>query len=47
VNVPAGTSSVVLTHESIAPGSNELFPLGGDSGALVGVTANYLCADVP
>ena len=47
VNVPAGTSSVVLTHESIAPGSNELFPLGGDSGALIGVTASYFCADVP
>ncbi|HMT20428.1 MAG TPA: hypothetical protein PKE20_04150, partial [Promineifilum sp.] len=43
VNVPAGTSSIVLTHESIAPNSNALFPLGGDSGALVGVTANYAC----
>jgi len=47
VNVPAGTRSIVLTHESIAPNSNPAFPLGGDSGALVGVTASYFCADVP
>ena len=46
-NVPAGTSSIVLTHESIAPNTNSVFPLGGDSGALVGVTASYFCADVP
>ena len=43
VDVPPGTSSITLTHESIAPNSNSLFPVGGDSGALVGVTASYLC----
>ncbi len=45
-NVPAGTGQIVITIESPAAYTNGLGRLGGDSGAIVGVTANYECVDV-
>jgi len=41
--VPAGTDTIVLTIESPQPFTYGLGVQGGDSGALVGVTANYAC----
>ncbi|MBX7251401.1 MAG: DUF11 domain-containing protein [Candidatus Promineofilum sp.] len=46
-NVPAGTGEIVVTITSPAPNTNGLGALGGDSAAITGVTANYLCVDVP
>ena len=45
-NVPAGSGTIILTIESPQPYTDELGVLGGDSGALVGVTANYFCEEV-
>jgi hypothetical protein len=46
-NVPAGTGQIVITIESPAKFTNGLGALGGDSAALVGMTANYECVEVP
>ncbi len=45
-NVPAGTGEIVITITSPNPNTNGLGALGGDSAAITGVTANYLCEDV-
>ena len=45
-NVPAGTGEIVITITSPDPYTNGLGALGGDSAAITGVTANYLCQDV-
>ena len=45
-NVPAGTGEIVIDIVSPLPNTNGLGALGGDSGAITGVTANYLCEDV-
>ncbi|MBP6786366.1 MAG: DUF11 domain-containing protein [Candidatus Promineofilum sp.] len=45
-NVPAGSGTITLTIESPQPFTNGLDQFGGDSGALVGVTANYFCQEV-
>ena len=46
-NVPAGTDTIVITIESPQPFTDGLGALGGDSGAVVGVTANYACNLAP
>ena len=46
VNVPAGTGVINVTIESPQPYTHGLGPKGGDSGALLGVTANYACEEV-
>lgn len=43
VDVPAGTDKIVVDIVSPDPFTNELGALGGDSAALVGLTANYEC----
>ncbi|MBK7219383.1 MAG: hypothetical protein IPH95_20570 [Candidatus Promineofilum sp.] len=45
-NVPAGTGEIVIDITSPAANTNGLGALGGDSAAITGVTANYLCQDV-
>jgi hypothetical protein len=45
-NVPAGAGEIVITITSPQPNTNGLGALGGDSAAITGVTANYLCEDV-
>jgi hypothetical protein len=45
-NVPAGTGEIVITIVSPAAYTDGLGWMGGDSGALVGVTANYECVEV-
>ena len=45
-NVPAGTGEIVVDITSPAANTNGLGALGGDSAAITGVTANYLCQDV-
>jgi hypothetical protein len=45
-NVPAGTEEIVIDIVSPQPYSNGLGHLGGDSAAITGVTANYLCEDI-
>jgi hypothetical protein len=45
-NVPAGTDEIVITFESPAKYTDGLNWMGGDSGAIVGVTANYECVEV-
>ena len=44
-NVPANTGTIVLTIASPQPFTDGLGALGGDSGSLVGATANYACID--
>ena len=43
VNVQPGTNQIILTIESPQPFTNGLGALGGDSGAIIGMTANYYC----
>ena len=45
-NVPAGTGEIVINITSPQPNTGGLGALGGDSAAITGVTANYLCEDV-
>jgi hypothetical protein len=41
--VPAGTNEIVIDLFSPSPNTFGAGPLGGDSAALVGMTANYVC----